>query len=419
MYCFSGLSGGQKRRVDVAVELVAAPSVAFLDEPTSGLDGSIAFDVLNAIRNTVTASKGQHGQQLSVMLAIHQPNSRILGLFDHILVLDSAGMAFFGTVHESIVHFTKIGFAPPEKYTVTDYYLKIIDSNFTQTKFDFAGAFNSSAAFNDLQQLVERVERRGQIEQLKQDMMGSGHSVEQQYRAVSSVEPLTAAAESNDDDDIGVLSKITASSASSNKTNTSFAHQVYILVARDYTIAGRDPSLYFLQFVLVLMFGFLIGACFFQLNYRIDRTVNYVTGSLLWIIMMMIYMQVFKVYHLMKAKERFEHEQNNNAYSVLAAWTADLVSVSTLLICYLPGTTIAYFMIGLPGKAFPFIMLLMWMVSINKYTVYYYCIILIQYIIQYIYYYIVFYYCIILINKLSFNPYIIIINKLSCNLLMG
>lgn len=64
----AGLSGGQQRRVDAGIELVATPSVLLMDEPTTGLDGSIAYDVLAALRNRVKNSN----KQLSVALSIHQ-----------------------------------------------------------------------------------------------------------------------------------------------------------------------------------------------------------------------------------------------------------------------------------------------------------------------------------------------------------
>jgi len=71
--------------VEVISELIASPSILLLDEPTSGLDSSIAFEVMSKIRDLVKASDGK----LSVILSVHQPNSALLELFDHLLLLDS------------------------------------------------------------------------------------------------------------------------------------------------------------------------------------------------------------------------------------------------------------------------------------------------------------------------------------------
>lgn len=131
-----GLSGGQKKRVEIGAELVAAPLVLFLDEPTSGLDAFIAYDVLKSIHDIAKASKGK----LSIVLSIHQPNSRILELISHIMVLDDGRMNFFGTVQESIEHLNTIGFQLPPDSIPTDYFLHVSDRNFLgQSGTDFAG----------------------------------------------------------------------------------------------------------------------------------------------------------------------------------------------------------------------------------------------------------------------------------------
>ena len=131
-----GLSDGQKKLVEIGTELIAAPPILFLDEPTSGLDAFIAYDVMKYIRDIARASGGK----LSVVLSIHQPNSRLLELFDHILVLGNGTMNFFGTVPESIEHLSSMGFPPPRNYTPTDYFLQVSDRYFEgRSNVNFAG----------------------------------------------------------------------------------------------------------------------------------------------------------------------------------------------------------------------------------------------------------------------------------------
>ena len=353
----SGLSGGQKRRVDVAVELVSAGSLLLLDEPTSGLDGSIAYDVLTTIRNSVKSRP--QCNPLSVMLSIHQPNSRILELFDHILVLGGEGQTFFGTVAESVQHFTRIGYAPPAKYTPTDFYLNVTDTNFSESKFDFVGAFNSSDKYLELIELVDCVERRGQVEQLMLALGTNEVSTETKRKSAQAVGDSSSMLPDSQDPDIDssecMLSRRTG-------MQTSLFTQMYVLSKRDFTVASRDPTMYYLQVAMVLAFGFLIGAVFFQLKYRIDESMNYIPSALLWLMMMTIYIQIFKVYHMNKANERFAHEHGNGSYSTFAYWFADYLTVATLMVSYIPGAAIGFFMAGFPGEAFPFIMLLVWLV---------------------------------------------------------
>jgi len=339
-----GLSGGQKKRVDVGTELIAAPTILLLDEPTSGLDGSIAFEVLSVIKSILKASEGR----LSIMMSIHQPNSRILELFDHILLLGGGGMLFFGTVPESIDYFSNIGFSPPKNYTPTDFFLQVSDTNFgTNSDFDFEGSFHSSVYSVQLGHFLESVKKEGEytcsivpIDSSVALESGTANNDHVEARAISD----------GDEVDIGV------SVADYHRGGTSLWRQYSTLVKRDFVLAYKDPSLYYLQFVLISGFGFLVGAVFLDQKYEINSAMSNIPGALLWIVMMNCYMLVFKVYHLSKADKRFKHERSNNTYSVLAYWLADLTSTSILLVSYFPSGIIAYGMVGFPNEAYPFLL---------------------------------------------------------------
>jgi ABC-type multidrug transport system ATPase subunit len=96
------------------------------------------------------------------MLSIHQPNSRILELFDHVMLLGNGAMNFFGTVPQSLEYFTSIGFTPPKEYTPTDFYLQITDINFgTHSDFDFEGSFGCSVLSQKLIRFLDKVKRDG------------------------------------------------------------------------------------------------------------------------------------------------------------------------------------------------------------------------------------------------------------------
>jgi len=73
----SGLSTEQRKRLTVAVELVANPSVIFMDEPTSGLDARAASIVMRAVRNIVDTGR-------TIVCTIHQPSIHIFESFDEV-----------------------------------------------------------------------------------------------------------------------------------------------------------------------------------------------------------------------------------------------------------------------------------------------------------------------------------------------
>ncbi|GAM91316.1 hypothetical protein ANO11243_093650 [Dothideomycetidae sp. 11243] len=85
-----GLSGGQKRRVSVASQLITAPKVLFLDEPTSGLDSTASFEVMSYLKH---AAKRYN---LIVVASIHQPSTKTFELFDNICLLSQGQTCYFG-----------------------------------------------------------------------------------------------------------------------------------------------------------------------------------------------------------------------------------------------------------------------------------------------------------------------------------
>ena len=84
-----GISGGQKRKLMLAIELLARPPVLFLDEPTSGLDSTSSLQVMEVLR---TYSRSQR----LVVVTIHQPRSEIFKAFDKLLLLYSGEVAYLG-----------------------------------------------------------------------------------------------------------------------------------------------------------------------------------------------------------------------------------------------------------------------------------------------------------------------------------
>ncbi|GAB2274463.1 ABC transporter G member 31 [Dionaea muscipula] len=95
----SGLSTEQRKRLTIAVELVANPSVIFMDEPTSGLDARAAAIVMRAVRNTVDTGR-------TVVCTIHQPSIDIFEAFDELLLVKRGGQVIYGGklgVHSQIM----------------------------------------------------------------------------------------------------------------------------------------------------------------------------------------------------------------------------------------------------------------------------------------------------------------------------
>ena len=93
------ISGGQRKRLNIALELIREPSVLFLDEPTSGLSSHDSENIMDLLRDLTLKGK-------LIITVIHQPSSEIFKLFDKIIILDQGGyMAYFGNPVEAVIYF--------------------------------------------------------------------------------------------------------------------------------------------------------------------------------------------------------------------------------------------------------------------------------------------------------------------------
>ncbi|XP_075451886.1 ATP-binding cassette sub-family G member 8 isoform X2 [Ascaphus truei] len=113
-----GVSGGERRRVSIGVQLLWNPGILILDEPTSGLDSFTAHNLV------ITLSRLARGNRL-VLLSIHQPRSDIFRLFDLVLLLSSGATIYSGTARDMVQYFTSIGYPCPKYCNPADFYVDL------------------------------------------------------------------------------------------------------------------------------------------------------------------------------------------------------------------------------------------------------------------------------------------------------
>ncbi|CCK72460.1 uncharacterized protein KNAG_0K00950 [Huiozyma naganishii CBS 8797] len=119
-----GISGGEKRRVTMGIQLLNDPPILLLDEPTSGLDSFTSSTILEILSNLCQ----EYGK--TVILTIHQPRAELFKKFGNVLLLAKSGRtAFNGSPDEMIMYFEKLGFKCPELTNVADYFLDLISIN--------------------------------------------------------------------------------------------------------------------------------------------------------------------------------------------------------------------------------------------------------------------------------------------------
>jgi ABC-type multidrug transport system ATPase subunit len=138
-----GISGGEKRRVSIACELVTSPSILFLDEPTSGLDSYNAYNVAECLSNLA------RGYNRTIVMTIHQPRSNIVALFDQLVLLARGRVVYSGELSGCQTYFESVGLGCPPGYNIADY---LIDLTMNSVSSQFASPLDSSTPRNEASQ---------------------------------------------------------------------------------------------------------------------------------------------------------------------------------------------------------------------------------------------------------------------------
>ncbi|XP_054167693.1 ATP-binding cassette subfamily G member 4-like, partial [Oppia nitens] len=115
------ISGGQKKRLSIALELLFSPNILLLDEPTTGLDSRSSYQCLSLLK-TLSYNR----EPLIIGLSIHQPTARLLAFFDNIYVLSVGGQCVYsGPTQTLIEHLSSFGLTCPIFHNPADYVVEV------------------------------------------------------------------------------------------------------------------------------------------------------------------------------------------------------------------------------------------------------------------------------------------------------
>ena len=114
-----GISGGEKKRVCIGLELISEPNILILDEPTSGLDSVTAEVAIRLLKEQ--ARKGR-----TIITTIHQPSTNIYGLFDRLILMMEGNIIYQGDPKASMRYFGELGYPVPERTNPPDHYMRVL-----------------------------------------------------------------------------------------------------------------------------------------------------------------------------------------------------------------------------------------------------------------------------------------------------
>lgn len=117
-----GISGGERKRVSIGVDVIHDPPILILDEPTSGLDSSSALQVIELLSSMARA------KQRTIVLSIHQPSYRILQYVTNFLILSHGSVVHNGSLESLELAITRVGFRIPPQVNPLEFSMEIIST---------------------------------------------------------------------------------------------------------------------------------------------------------------------------------------------------------------------------------------------------------------------------------------------------
>ncbi|KAM5559975.1 ABC transporter G family member 20-like [Rosa sericea] len=143
-----GVSGGERRRVSIGIDIIHDPIVLFLDEPTSGLDSTSAFMVVKVLQRIAQSGS-------IVVMSVHQPSYRILGLLDRLVLLSHGQTVYSGSPANLPIFFGEFGHPIPETENRTEFALDLI-----RELEETPGGTKSLVEFNKSWQVTKRQKQK-------------------------------------------------------------------------------------------------------------------------------------------------------------------------------------------------------------------------------------------------------------------
>ncbi|KAF2861199.1 putative ABC transporter [Piedraia hortae CBS 480.64] len=313
-----GISGGQKRRVSVASQLITSPRILFLDEPTSGLDSAAAFEVISFIRDI---AKRYH---LIVVASIHQPSTSTFAMFDRLLLLSQGATAYYGPVAGVQSYFDSCGFPIPLYMNPAEF---IID--FVNTDFARDGA--------EIDQQLELV-----------------HSSWQRSRLSS-----TTLTELNEE--IGHGSQEAAFEPDNEATGAGMIAVPLALIHRSFIKSYRDIVAYSIRIAMYMGLAIMMGTVWLRLR-TTDDNISAFINAIFFGGAFMSFMAVAYIPAFLEDRALFIKERANGLYGPTAFMVSNFITgIPYLFLIALLFSLVAYWLSNFRPTASAFFMWILWL----------------------------------------------------------
>lgn len=305
-----GISGGQKRRVSIACELITLPSVLFLDEPTSGLDSKASFEVISTIK------KIAKNENIIVIMSIHQPSSTTFDLFDKVMFLSQGKTVYNDEVKSIIPYFElqDIHFNPNQN--ISEFVLDMINTDFN----------NGACNINDLHEFYLDQKGNSILEEDEEDKSGQSIFIKR-----------------------------------NNVFKASNIYQIVVLCHRSFLKAFRDVLAYYVRMLMYMGLAIMMGTVWLRLVYN-QAEIQLFINAIFFSGAFMSFMSVAYIPAYLEDYNSFKRENSNGLYGPLPFILSNfLISIPFLFVTNLIFCIITFFLVNFHQTSKGFWYYVMWL----------------------------------------------------------
>ncbi|KAI4299113.1 hypothetical protein L6164_032603 [Bauhinia variegata] len=305
-----GLSGGQKRRLSICIEILTRPRLLFLDEPTSGLDSAASYYVMSRIASLNL----RDGIKRTIVASIHQPSSEVFQLFHNLCLLSSGETVYFGPASDANEFFASNGFPCPALHNPSDHFLRIINKDFKEDAKGGLGAGVSTEEANDI-------------------LLKSYRSSAINDKVQKEVAEICGS-------DSGEIEK--------RRSHAGFLAQCLVLIRRSSLHMYRDISNYWLRLVVNVTIAISLGTIFYDVASS-SESIQARGSMITFFVSVITFITLIGGFPpFIEEMKVFERERLNGHYGVSAFLIGNILSAAPymLLVSFIPAA-IAYYLSGL------------------------------------------------------------------------
>nr|NP_001033865.1 uncharacterized protein Dmel_CG3164, isoform D [Drosophila melanogaster]NP_608494.2 uncharacterized protein Dmel_CG3164, isoform B [Drosophila melanogaster]AAF51548.2 uncharacterized protein Dmel_CG3164, isoform B [Drosophila melanogaster]ABC65871.1 uncharacterized protein Dmel_CG3164, isoform D [Drosophila melanogaster] len=376
------LSGGQKKRLSIALELVSNPPIMFFDEPTSGLDSSTCFQCIHLLK--MLAAGGR-----TVICTIHQPSARLFEMFDQLYTLADGQCVYQGSTKQLVPFLSTLNLECPSYHNPASYVIevscgehgdhtrKLVDAidngkRDVRSSADYAGlkARNDLVKVQNLKAILDKNDASSVSGRKYEDNLtlnnGLLNGMVNDIVKEGNVSSALVTTNERGDAMIDVEKSVNCTTAllteeitSPERYPTSQFHQFWVVLKRTLLFSYRDWTLMYLRLFAHLLVGFLIGALYYDIGNdgaKVLSNLGFLFFNMLFLMYtsMTITILSFPLEMPVLLKENFNRWYSLKSY-YLAISVADLPFQAIFCVIYV---SIVYYFTSQPWELFRFSMFL-------------------------------------------------------------